>query len=514
MSISTAISVDRVSRVVGYKIKKGVFGGGETPNLPMRIAVLGQGNSANEATYDETPFEFTDARAVGKKYGYGSMLHLIARILRPPSGNLLGGIVTEVYPQKAPTMSSPSIKMLDVTLGGANPTANTTHKVVIGGRDSVDGESYAFSVLATDDADGIKQRIVDSVNGVLGSPVTAAIESGGEISFTTKWNGLNTVDFDIRIDVGSNDAGVIYAVGTATDGTGTPEILDSLIAFGEKWNTIVINPYGEEVFDVLEQFNGVPDPDVPTGRYDPIVFKPFVALFGNKDNKAVDVTTITDAKARQDQVTNVLCPAPNTEAFVFEAAANMAVTTALITHNTPHLGNGGRSYPDMPIPLNSNIGEFASYSVRDQLAKKGSSTVTLENGKYTVQDFITTYHPDGEYPPKFRKVRDLAIDWNISFGWMIIMKRDILDKALVADDVPLRVDNVVSPKDAKQLAYSYILQKAAQALIIDPDFSQESVEVGVNASVPNRLDVKFRYKRSSTADIVSTDVEVDFAFSL
>ena len=52
-----------------------------------------------------------------------------------------------------------------------------------------------------------------------------------------------------------------------------------------------------------------------------------------------------------------------------------------------------------------------------------------------------------------------------------------------------------------------------RALIVDADFSKESAQVGINQQNPARLDIFFRYKRSSTAHIVSSDVEVDFNFT-
>ena len=515
MAKSTAVSLDRVSRVVGYKIKSGTFGG-DTPNLPQRIAILAEANFDKQPILDETPFEFSDARAVGEKMGFGSPAHLIARILRPASGNLLGGIITEMYPVKSPTSGATASSVsYDVAFGGSAPTKTMTHYIVIAGRKYVDGQSYAFTVTPDDSEADVKQKMVDAVNAVLNAPVIAKVDSEtGEFEISTKWTGQTGADLKMSIDTNGDDAGVIYSEIAATAGAGLPDIDTALGYFGEKWNTLVVNSFGFDVADILENFNGVPDPLNPTGRYNPTDFRPFVALAGTTVSTIADIAALTDKPERKSQVTNVLCPAPNSDGFSFEAAANMAASTALISQDYPHLGNGGRVYPDMPVPADGVIGEFGDYNGRDQIAKKGSSTVSLENGVYTVQDYFTTYHPDGEYPPKFRKVRDINVDWNLAFGWLIIMKRDIQDKAIIGDSVPVRVSETITPTQAKQLVYSFITEKAALALIADPEFSQDSVEVEINQTNPARLDIFFRYKRTSTADIVSTDAEVDFAFSL
>ena len=54
---------------------------------------------------------------------------------------------------------------------------------------------------------------------------------------------------------------------------------------------------------------------------------------------------------------------------------------------------------------------------------------------------------------------------------------------------------------------------AELALIADVDFSIDSIQVGINESNPARLDFFNRYKRTSTAHIVSADASVDFNFS-
>ncbi|RLA00709.1 MAG: hypothetical protein DRQ42_04880 [Gammaproteobacteria bacterium] len=85
-AISTAIGLERRSRVSGYKIKKGFFDQ-ETPNRPQIIAVFGEANEANQSGLSVTAKEITSAQEAGEEYGYGSPIHQIMRILRPISGS-------------------------------------------------------------------------------------------------------------------------------------------------------------------------------------------------------------------------------------------------------------------------------------------------------------------------------------------------------------------------------------------------------------------------------------------
>jgi phage tail sheath gpL-like len=509
MAISTGLGIGRVSRAVGYKLKKANFNP-NTPYLPQRIAILGEANDANQTGLTTAPYEFISAKEVGDKYGYGSPLYHIARILRPVSGDILGGIPTIIYPQVSDGGATATVVKKSIT---GTATGNATHTLVINGRDNIEGVRYDYSVVTGDDAAAIIPKIVAAVAAVLGSPCIATLNVS-DVDFTSKWKGVTSADLDIQFETNNKDVGLTYAEVSNTAGTGVTDIATSLGLFAENWNTLVISGYTTTEFATYETHNGTPDPDSPTGRYVASAFKPYQVFTGLAESDKDNIATITDAAARKDQVTNVVAPCPNSKGWVFEAAANMVATYAAIAQNSPHLDNSGKTYPDMPIPSDENIGDFSDYEARDFLVKKGSSTVSLKAGKYEVQDMVTTYHPDGETPPKFRFTRDLVVDWNIAFGWILIMQRDIQDKAIVSDQDTVTVSNTISPRQANQLVRSFVKDKAAQALLVDVSFTNASILVEVNSGNPARLDVFFRYKRSSTAHIVSTDVEVDFAFSL
>jgi len=507
--ISTAIDITRVSRVVGYKVKPANFSQ-VTPYLPQRIAVLGEANTANQSGLDVTPYEFINATEVAAKYGYGSPLHQIARILRPKSGNPLGGIPTVCYPQTSSGSATAGVYKLGVTVATA-VTANVTHYLKINGRDNVDGAFYAVNLAIGDTAGDVRDKIVDAINAVLSAPVTAA-ENSTDVDITTKWEGATAI-LDVEVITNGNAAGVVYAETSNTDGTGVVDISDALDAFAENWNTLVINPYGSAQFSTLEAFNGIPDPESPTGRYAAENFMPFMAFYGSALSDKDDVIAITNASGRRTQVTNVVCPAPASKGFPWEAAANMVMTVAPIAQNSPHLDNSAKQYPDMPVPSDENIGDFSSYSARDFMVKKGGSTVNLTGGKYTVQDCVTTYAPDGDTTPKFRFVRDLIVDWNVAFNSLLIMRRDIQDKAIVPNNTPARVSGTVSPKAVKQLFTSLVTDLSELALIADPAYSEDSLQVGINETNTARMDIFFKYKRTSTAHVVSTDAAVDYNFT-
>lgn len=502
--MSLAVGIERVSKVVGYKLTAGDFSN-TTSNLPQRVVILGEANTADQLTLDTTQKEITSSQQAGQLYGYGSPIYQVMRILRPSNGGGIGGIPTIVMPQTEPVGAA--AKVIDIQPIGT-ATANGTHTIVLSGREGLDGQFFNINILKDDTPVEIKTKITDTINNVLGASVTAVDQAAPDRSeLTTKWAGLTANDVNVEINTNDTDLGVTYTITEAQAGSGTPDISGALAQFGNAWNTIVINTYGtnDQIMDALEAFNGRPDPNTPTGRYTGIVFKPFIAITGST---ADDPSAITDL--RKEDVTIAIAPAPLSDGLQFEAAANMARLAARQMQDSPHLDVSGQFYPDMPTP--DAIGSMETYDNRDAIVKKGSSTVELVSGQYKVADFVTTYHPDGEVPPQFRYCRNLNIDWNIRYGYFLREQINVVDHAIADDNDIVTASTVIKPKQWKAILFEYAEDLTSRALIVQTDFMKDSITVNLSNVNPDRLEVFFRYKRSGFARIVSTTGEAGFNF--
>ncbi len=506
MSISTAIGTDRLSRVSGYQINKGNFSNA-TPNLPQQVVILGEANTANQGTLNTAATEITTADQAGKLYGYGSPIHQIARILRPISGDGIGGISTFVMAQASDAGAAATVIVWTVT---GTATANATHKIIINGRDSLDYFSYAYSVVDGDTPTIIAGKIRDVVNSVLNTPFIAT-SALGVLTLTTKWKGATSAAAKATISTNNNvSAGLTYALTSTTTGSGAVDLSSALAQFESTWYTTIINSYGTATLDALEAFNGVPDNTTPTGRWDGRTFKPFMAFFGSTLSVATDLSAITDAAARVSQVTNVLCAAPGSDGFPWEAAANVVTLFCRQMQDNPHLNLGGKSYPDMPVPASGIIGDMAAYNNRDYLVKKGCSTVRLLNGAYVIQDLVTTYHPTGEVPLQFNYCRNLNLDWNVKDAYTTLEKIYVRDKVIVKDNQVTNVTNAIKPSEWKAIVFELFDNLGQIALLSDPAFSKASLQVGVSSTNPNRFETSFNYKRTGTAEIESTTATAGF----
>jgi len=513
MAISDAVGSERISRIVGYKLIKGDFSN-TTPNLPQRYAILAEANTDFQSTLDvDTPVQLTSAQHAATLFGWGSPMYNIARILFPVSGGgAIGGIPIIAYPQEEQPGATTLRKTITVS---GTATAAGTHYVVIGGRYTLDGDTYAVNIAAGDTATQVAVKVADVVNNVLGCPMTATQTSpvGAVTTLNTKWKGATANQVTVSVDTGDSDLGLTYTVATTQSGVGTPTVTDSLNLFGNEWNTGIINSYdlSTTVTAELEAFNGIPDPSTPTGRYAGIIFKPFIALTGTVEDSTTTSADVLLTDADKLNVTIAMCPAPLSAGMAMEAAANMATLFARKSQDNPHLDVEGMYYPDMPVPATA-VPATASYDVRDAIVKKGMSTVLIVAGKYQVQDFVTTYHPVGEVPPQFRYCRDLMLDCNVRYGYYLLEQTNVVDHMIANDNDVVSATNVIKPKQWKAIIQQYATNLTSRGLIADTAFMQDSITVGISTTNPNRLETFFRYKRTGTVRIASTTAQAGFNF--
>lgn len=504
-AISTAVGSERLSRTTGYKIGK-LFPSNETQNLPQKIVIIGQPNTINESLISYDAQEIVSAEEAGKLFGYGSPLHSVMRILRPSTSDGVGGIPTIVIPQKALEGSTATSKTFSVT---GTATQNATHVVKIAGRESLDFQSYSFSVSKDDTATQIATKISNSVSKVIGCPYNA-VATTNTVVFTSKFKGEVSAGIEIEFLTDGIDTGVTYAQTESTDGSGLADFSSLKDYFGQEHYTIVLNTYGSQVSDLLQDINGINYLQNPTGLYNPLVFKPFLAFQGSKLSERQDLLDLASANNGENNLTNVICVAPNTPAMEYEIAANVVTLFARTAQDTPELDVNAMIYPDLPAPINGLIGEMKDYNVRDILVKGGVSTVTLDKGVYKIQDLVTTYHAEGENPYQFSYPRNINIDWNIKFGYSKLEDRHLRDRVIVKDNSFTDSRNAIKPKHWKAIVMGYFDDLNNRALINDPEFSKDSLMVEIDEINPNRFNTFFRYRRTGIARITSTDVEAGF----
>jgi len=496
MAISNAVDPTRISTVIGYALDKGTEGvsGGF---LPQSIAIVGEANTANQTAL-KTKLEFTSADEVGQEFGYGSPLHLAALRVR---GNIdVGGVRTIAY--SVPEAGAAAAQENTIAVTGTASKAATQY-IIIG------GQYIGFTVLPSDDDTAILGKIKDAINANINCPMGAGTVSvTPDLPVTAKWAGESSAD--IKIEFAGDDVGLTYTAVEATAGAGAVLPDDALALFGMEWNTFVINALKATgtVLDAYEAFNG--NSDTRNGRYNPENWKPFVVCSGTVESDKDNLIAITTG--RKNEQTNIIMPAPNSLSLPLEIAA---VTAAIYTpkvQRDPKLDIQNDRLIGIVPPQVLTATDLDVYNNRDLVVKNGCSTVALQDGDYFVKDFITTYHPDGELPPQFRYVRDLAgIDFNVGYRTIFLDNTYILGKTILPDSNPSVDPEVIKPNDAKSIMVQNLVQDfASQGIFADSAYSLENMQVEIDGTNPNRLNFRIPYKRSGYVRIISTNVVANF----
>lgn len=503
-----AIGNDVITRLTGFNILPGDFSE-SSANLPVVIAVMGEINTSEQSVYEvdgdgvPVPKKVTNIQQVASLCGWGSPIYQACKILLPN----VAGIPVYLYPQLSSVSASAQVLQIEAT---GTATGNGTHYLVVCGRKSIGGQSYGIDIVNGDTSATIHDKIADKLNEVLGSPVSAT-STDYYTECTSKHKGLTATEINISIDTNGNALGMTYDVTVTQSGAGTPDVTPSLNLFNNKWIPCVLNGYGlaATVIEQLQDYNGhaVIGENPATGRYLPTVFKPFVALSGFISE---DPSNTTDALL--NEMTIGTSPAPLSKGLSIEAAANHMALWAKCLQNTPEKDIIGATYLDMPTP--DAIGAMSDWQVRDAAVKKGCSTVDLVATSYEIQDPVTTYHPIGEVPAQFRYIRNIGVDWNVYFTYKGIEENSLLNKVIVKDgeSVAGNIDSISPNRWKATVIESVIKDLVNRGLIVDEQFSIDSLRVQISTVNPDRFQTTFSYKRSGV--VRQSDTEATAGFNL
>lgn len=472
-------------------------------SLPMMIAVFGEANWSNQTGLSTNKMRITSANQAGTEYGFGSPIHQSIRMLMPETGGGVEAIPVYVFPQVSDGSATAAVRTITVA-GTAN--ANATHSVSINGRQNINSDTYEYSVESGNTATQIATKIAAAINAVTSSPVTATSASG-VVTITTKWRGLTSNEILANVDNRGTAAGLSYAGAQTVTAVGAVTLTPSLNQFGSDWFTHILNPYGSTHFTTFNNFNGRPGVTNPTGRYEEQVFLPTMVFWGSRSSTIAGVTNLTTTQ--RDEATNVSVPAGNSQSATWEIAAAALLKNTVQADQSPEQPIEGATLNDIHVPTDNNPGEWGTLANRELALSRGSSTTTIENGKYVIKDLVTTNHPVAlGNDPEFAQVRDLIIDWNISFRYRALERAEVVGRVIIADNVITSSNNTVSPSSWKGEVQTLFEDLESDALIADPDFSRASLTVVVDPNNRNRLNTDFKYKRTGSAKVLSTNVQV------
>lgn len=476
------------SRLVGFTAEYRDYSAGAIRFLPMRIALIGQGNSAT--SYATTKRQVVSAAEVATRYGYGSPLHLAALQLFPKSGQSVGSIPVTVYPLEDDSSA--------VTAAG-NITAVGTQVGTDVYRLKVSGIYVDVVIPDGTLANDAMVLFRTAILSKLEMPIIPAAPGGGIMTFDVKWAGAS--GNDVYVEIEGDISGITYTITQPTGGLVNPDVSSALALIGPTWETLVINCLNYTDQDALDAFQTFGE-----SRWNALENKPFIAFCSTDEDRATR-TALTDT--RKDDYINCLISAPGCRNLPAAITARAVAKIAIQAQNEP-----AQNYKDILDGLTAGDDSLQEdWSARDLSFKAGSSTTIIENGNIVLNDTITMYHPDGEEPAFKNYVVDLIKDMNVIYNCGLIFRSDEWKGApLIPDGQPSISTNAKKPSDAKTALINLAVNLGLNAIISDVEFSKKNITASIDNVNPKRLVWGFPVKRSGNTEIIDGTIYFGFYF--
>jgi phage tail sheath gpL-like len=459
--------------------------------LPQKVAVIAQGSTASNASYDTSPWLATGSSAGGAKYGVGSPIHWILEQLMPSSGQGVGSVEVTVYPLKDHVSGVASAGT--VTPSGT-ATAAGSFQIRYGG---VTTPAIAYAAGAAN-ATTITTAMTAAINQV---PKMPGVPSGTvALTLTSKHKGLTAND--LIIEIIGNLNGLVMTVVQPTGGLNNPDISTALTAIGSRWETIIVNQMGAADATTLGLLQSFGD-----ARWDALEHKPGVAIAGTREAVLATLTAITDA--RKTDKTNVIVPVPGSPDPGWVIAGAAAAAIAREANNNPASDYNRLALPGI-IP-GAQSAQW-NYSQRNTAVSLGLSTTEIVDNEVVLSDTITCYHPTGEIPPAYSRVVNITKLENVAYSFDTeFNSRKWQGCILIGDDDVSSNPRARRPKDIKGTVKSINKGLGSMAVLRDVETTNPNITVTIDSSNPNRVNIKNPINLSGNMNI--TDVENLFSFA-
>ena len=494
-----SVDASAVARVVGITTEFKNLRAGRVLFLPQRVALVGQGTTAAQATYSNDKAVVTSALQVGQTYGFGSPLHLAALQLLPTNGDGLGSIPLTVYPLDDD--GSGVVAAGDITPSGT-PGSLAVFRVKMNNI-----LSEAFTIDVGDSVADITLAIETAINANVNMPMVAT-DGTTVLDTASKWKGASANDIQMEIVTAAGNtptaaelAGNVFTITQPTGGATNPDVQSALDQVGNVWETLMLN-----CMDIADTTTLGLYATFGEGRWGALVRKPLIVFTGNTATTVAAAIAVPDA--RKTDRTNAQLVAPASNDLPFVVAARQLARIAVVANNNPPVDYGSRNASGLTPGAD---GDQWNYLERDLAVKGGSSTIEVKDGVINLSDIVTFYHPSGDPTPAYRYVVDIIKIMNIIFNTDLIFATAEWDGApLIPDNQPTTNRSAKKPKSAVAAIAALVDSLGLNAIISDPDTAKASINANINESNPKRLDAQYTVQLSGNSNII--DVGLDFGF--
>lgn len=449
-------------------------------NLPVKIALMAQGNSA--ATFGTDPVQVFSAQQVADILGTGSPGHLAALELFPIYGNGVGSIPVTLYP-----MDGGSAASAGTITPLADQTEQASYVVTIS---EISTDSFVLAAGAT--VADFTAAITAAINAVPEMPVIAA-DGTTVVNLTAKWQG--TTGNEIFVKVTSTNANAsTFTIVQPTAGAGEPDIDGPLALLQDNWETIIVHTLGESTtaIDKIETAG--------LARWGETQKVPFVSYYGS--GGSTYATEITVPTAKRGYFCNVKISVPGCKNLSFVIASAAVREIAKTQNDGKKFANDYGELKLTTLTAGARADQW-SYSERENLVQNGVSTTYLKDGVVALLDVVTFYHPVGNVIAELSRVVAIHKLMTILYNLKAIFDSDNWkSKPLVTDNSFSTNTEAKRPKDAKTEVNLMLDRLEKSAIVVESKASAKLTIVTINGTNPNRLDIQLFPKVSGSINII------------
>jgi phage tail sheath gpL-like len=470
-----------LAAAVGVGVKNTQFA--PTANtLPRKVLLIGTYDETTKTTIvPDTPYLVTSAADVGDRFGFGFMLHRLAKWSF--DGSL--GVETWVVPQAENIAAS--FAQGTITITATSAIAGTIHLYIA-------GEYVPVTIADGDDGDAIAAAIDAAIDARSDLPVTATAALN-VVTIDAKSGGLwgNFIDLSLNWGYGQETPGGITSIVFVqpVGGAGLPDIQDALDALGTgddqnlAYFTDMNHGYMQDTttLDAINVWNGVGNDFV--GNYAKLVARPLRSLNGDTVAGSGGLSAlIAFGDGRKQDRTSGVIAVPGSPNHPAEVAA-IAMGIMARTNNN----RAAEHYIDRILTgvIEGTIADrwTSDYSSRDTALKAGVSSTMVKNDVVVMQDVMTFYHPDSvpvdsngyQMMVNISKVQNITNSIRQNFEqekWKgIVIVGDVAKVTNTVDKVKAR-DIVAVQNDIVALAKAWI----KRSWIYDDDYTIDQIKTG------------------------------------
>ena len=502
------------ANVVGFQ---GVSYAPSSSVKPRRILVTGTYDHTITGITANVPVRVLNDTEVGQKYGYGHLLHRMAKACWKGSH----GVEMWVYPQAEAGGAAAATGTL--TYAGSSTAAGTIYLYV--GNDLVE-----VPIPTNTAAAAVGPLVVAAVNAVTDLPVVAS-GPAAVVTMTAKSSGTtgNFISLSHNRLLGqslpSGITCVIVAMATgATDPTFTCSGLGAYDGANELDFTAVVNAYHANVTTAatISTYNG-PGADF-LGNYAKEIARPFRSLDGDTTAGSGGLTAILAVAAGvpTDRTTGYIS-APGAPIHPAELAAQAIGVMERIAADRPEQSYIGQVLEGV-IP-GAQVDRWTDdYDNRDAAARLGVSPTHVINGVLAMQDTLTPYLYATQLDNNvWRDQRNIAIVQNMlrdiknNFGqekWLGITVVD--DVAKVTN--PLHREKVRDRDSVIDDLVKIVKQWEGRAYIYTADFTTDRLAADASLvtirSGGRGFNINLPVILSGNGGIINTTVQGDISLAV